>query len=241
MKKLITLVLLFTTLITFSQVGIGTTNPQETLHVSGNASTVRVDGLSSTGTVTGTPTSNVSVSTNGNLVKGGTVGYRAEFTQTTSVAVPISATPATFNIPGINGQTITVPFDGFYQFNFSGFYGAPQVLLPNQAGCYICNGEGDFNLTVNAITKSSYVTSTSIGNKTGGGPPTTANSNSFYALSSNSVINKQIYLTSGTYTITSTFTSYYTSGDCDTTTSGFVGGQYGGSDDCTLTISYLTN
>ena len=31
----------------FAQVGIGTTDPQETLHISGNSSTIRVEGLNS--------------------------------------------------------------------------------------------------------------------------------------------------------------------------------------------------
>lgn len=72
MKKILLLLLLFITTIVLGQngkVGIGTTTPQETLHVAGDTSTIRIDGLNSInndgndGTVT-----NVSVDTNGTLI-----------------------------------------------------------------------------------------------------------------------------------------------------------------------------
>lgn len=45
MKNQYLSILLYTS-IGFSQVGIGTTNPQEQLHIAGNTSTIRIEGLS---------------------------------------------------------------------------------------------------------------------------------------------------------------------------------------------------
>ncbi|WP_333807908.1 hypothetical protein [Flavobacterium sp.] len=45
MKKNYLLLILLSSLSVLGQVGIGTTNPQETLHIGGNTSTIRVEGL----------------------------------------------------------------------------------------------------------------------------------------------------------------------------------------------------
>jgi hypothetical protein len=45
MKKYYLLFILLCSLFTFGQVGIATTNPQESLHIGGNTSTIRVEGL----------------------------------------------------------------------------------------------------------------------------------------------------------------------------------------------------
>lgn len=45
MKNQYLSILLYTSIV-FSQVGIGTTNPQEQLHIAGNTSTIRIEGLS---------------------------------------------------------------------------------------------------------------------------------------------------------------------------------------------------
>lgn len=67
MKKIV-LTLLFP-LITFAQVGIGTTNPQQDLHVTGTNSTIRIDGFNSVNNPNndGVHESKVYVNSNGNL------------------------------------------------------------------------------------------------------------------------------------------------------------------------------
>ena len=72
MKKIVTLCLLclLTTYGGMAQVGIGTTNPQEALHIAGNDSSVRIDGLNSTNNAKnmgGTDKYNVMVDADGNL------------------------------------------------------------------------------------------------------------------------------------------------------------------------------
>lgn len=75
MKNKITLIAFsfFVVLTASAQVGIGTTNPQESLHVAGNTSTIRVDGLNSennTKNFGGSAKYNVLVDANGNLSLG---------------------------------------------------------------------------------------------------------------------------------------------------------------------------
>jgi len=45
MKKIFLLLFIFSSLFTFAQVGVNTTNPQEEVHVTGATSTIRVEGL----------------------------------------------------------------------------------------------------------------------------------------------------------------------------------------------------
>ena len=75
MKNKITLIALsfFAVLTASAQVGIGTTNPQESLHIGGDNSTIRIDGLNSENNnknFGGTAKYNVLVDSNGNLSLG---------------------------------------------------------------------------------------------------------------------------------------------------------------------------
>ncbi|MCW5520657.1 hypothetical protein J1N09_12455 [Aureitalea sp. L0-47] len=72
MKKIVTLCLLCVAAVygSWAQVGIGTTNPQEALHIAGNDSSVRIDGLNSTNNsknMGGAEMYNVVVDADGNL------------------------------------------------------------------------------------------------------------------------------------------------------------------------------
>lgn len=71
--NILLILVLFVTTISVAQVGIGTTNPQETLHVSGVNSTVRVDGLNSSShsrNLGGSSNYNVMVDSEGTLTLG---------------------------------------------------------------------------------------------------------------------------------------------------------------------------
>lgn len=61
---------LFSIVTSYAQVGIGTTNPQQELHVAGSSSTIRVDGLNSTNNSVNTGIRNqaVYVNANGDLI-----------------------------------------------------------------------------------------------------------------------------------------------------------------------------
>ncbi|MAP54536.1 hypothetical protein [Altibacter sp.] len=79
MKNTITLFSIFLTitLMGHAQVGIGTTNPQETLHVAGSGSTIRVEGLShvnNSSNLGGSSMYNVLVDQNGTMVLGNLSG-----------------------------------------------------------------------------------------------------------------------------------------------------------------------
>ncbi|MEP0266643.1 hypothetical protein [Dokdonia sp.] len=78
MKKGISLFLMLVCLNAFCQVGIGTTNPQETLHIAGTNSTIRIESLSTTNNSfnSGNRLSPVYINGLGNLVLGptGTTG-----------------------------------------------------------------------------------------------------------------------------------------------------------------------
>ncbi len=62
--------MLFVTMTSYGQVGIGTTNPQQELHVAGSSSTIRIDGLNSTNNPVNTGVRNqaVYVNANGDLI-----------------------------------------------------------------------------------------------------------------------------------------------------------------------------
>ena len=258
MKKLITIVTLFSVINLFGQVGIGTTNPNPDalLDVDASVSTggLLLPRLALTATNNAAPlsahvagmtvynTSTVNDVTPGFYYNDGTawiklsppITYRNEFIQTSQLAVAQSTFPtAHTGIPGIDGQSITVPADGYYQFDFSGFMGAPEANSPFSSGdLYICNAEGEFRLTVNGVSKLSFVQSASFASST----------NSFYNLAANSIISKQIYLTAGTYTIDMEFGLFYNDGNCKTTAPNnmiYIGGGYAGGDDCTLVVSYV--
>ncbi|PKA83667.1 hypothetical protein ATE92_1832 [Ulvibacter sp. MAR_2010_11] len=91
MKNITTLItlLLFTAFAVSAQVGIGTTNPQETLHVSGNESTIRIEGLNSENNnknLGGASQYNVMVDAAGNLTLGNVSG---EISSESNVATPV--------------------------------------------------------------------------------------------------------------------------------------------------------
>jgi hypothetical protein len=91
MKNITTLIALcFLTVYSISaQVGIGTTDPQETLHISGSDSTIRIDGLNSENNnknLGGTSQYNVMVDANGNLSLGNLSG---EISSESNVASPV--------------------------------------------------------------------------------------------------------------------------------------------------------
>lgn len=69
-KNNLTFLLLIFSVSIYSQVGIGTTTPQETLHVAGETSTIRIEGLDSTNNINnnGVNVPTVGVDINGNLV-----------------------------------------------------------------------------------------------------------------------------------------------------------------------------
>lgn len=260
MKNLITILVLLGATTLFGQVGIGTTNPNADALLDVDASVTTggllLPRLALTATTNAAPlsahvagmtvynTATVNDVTPGFYYNDGTVWvklspaitYRNEFIQTSQLTVAQSTFPtAHTGIPGIDGQSITVPADGYYQFDFSGFMGAPEANSPLFGGeMNICNAEGEFRLTVNGVSKLSFVQSASFANST----------NSFYNLATNSIISKQIYLTAGTYTIDMEFGLFYNDGSCKTTAPNnmiYIGGGYAGGDDCTLVVSYVGN
>lgn len=91
MKNTITFCL-FTMLAVFAstaQVGIGTTNPQEALHIAGSGSTIRVDGLNSVNNpenLGGTSMYNVLVDQDGALALGNMSG---EISSDSNIAIPV--------------------------------------------------------------------------------------------------------------------------------------------------------
>ncbi len=72
MKKIILLVLLFITTISLGQgkVGIGTTNPEETLHIAGESANIRVEGLNGVNNPKTNYPANVLVNSEGTLLVG---------------------------------------------------------------------------------------------------------------------------------------------------------------------------
>jgi len=117
-KTLFTLLLL--PLVTYAQVGIGTTSPQEQLHVAGTGSTVRIDGLSSAGAVSGTAVKSVSVDVNGNLITTNT----PQIASFQGVVIPVCnsvsvGSTGSFSTP-IDGVSTTVSWEVLVQNTSTG-------------------------------------------------------------------------------------------------------------------------
>lgn len=120
-----------------AQVGIGTTNPQETLHVAGSNSTIRVDGLSTTNhpANNGTDLADVKVNNNGNFV--------------------VAPTPNNANILYTNSDYITTPINiatgSLGEHNSSQLFKTPAFTLTQDAIViidYSCSYDvGDYDHT----------------------------------------------------------------------------------------------
>src|ERR1041385_3802612 len=65
----IVVAMVYSSVLTAQNVGIGIASPQEKLHVGGASSTIRIDGLSSSGTVSYTGTNILFCDANGNLTR----------------------------------------------------------------------------------------------------------------------------------------------------------------------------
>lgn len=95
-----------------TQVGIGTTNPQEELHVAGNSGTIRIDGLNSTNHVKnlgGTDMYNVMVDANGNLSLSDRSGSISSGPEVNTPVVITSAADSSLNSGEIYTKSFTLP------------------------------------------------------------------------------------------------------------------------------------
>jgi len=92
---------------TFGQVGINTTNPQQDLHVAGNNSTIRIDGLNSTNNPNNNGNANLSVNADGDL----TVRQTFEVIENSNNIIGTPIAVQTTNTAGLNEQELYVrPF-----------------------------------------------------------------------------------------------------------------------------------
>lgn len=157
--------------------------------------------------------------------------YRQHFVQTSSLSITGNATY--FAVPGLDGTNITVPTTGYYQFDFIGYYATPMAEGGFFEGTYFCNGEGFFRIRINGNTNACYTYSTSITEETAFG------SDSFYDLSNNAKSTFQVHLPAGTHTINVDFYQYSLGNDCQFGTNSTVGGLYGGTDNCSLSVFYV--
>ena len=108
-NPVLVLVLLFTQILT-AQVGIGTTDPQQDLHIAGNNATIRIDGLSAANNANndgGIYTHNIEVDANGDLIVGKTkVESIINSKNTVSEVVILTATNSGLN----SGEIYSRPF-----------------------------------------------------------------------------------------------------------------------------------
>lgn len=98
MKRFYTLVSLFFAWVLNAQVGIGTTNPQQELHIAGANSTIRIEGLNAVNNINndGVNAAPVMVNANGDLILGEvTPSSEVDLQGTSLIASPINITSAT--------------------------------------------------------------------------------------------------------------------------------------------------
>ncbi|MBT8262697.1 MAG: hypothetical protein KJO05_07735 [Bacteroidia bacterium] len=112
MKKIVTLCLLCaTTVFSWAQVGIGTTNPQEALHIAGNDGSIRIDGLNSsnnTKNMGGTDMYNVVVDADGNLALADVSGELSSEASMVSPVVIQTAANSGMNSNELYSKTFTL-------------------------------------------------------------------------------------------------------------------------------------
>lgn len=108
MKTQILMLLFVTVTISYSQVGIGTTAPQEQLHVSGTTdATIRIDGLSATNNpLNNNDETNVSVDANGNLILSPIISYAPELIINETDYLPTEQVISFTSSEGFNNTTL---------------------------------------------------------------------------------------------------------------------------------------
>mgnify|MGYP000489404662 CR=1 FL=1 len=94
----------------FSQVGIGTTNPMQDLHIAGNNSTIRIEGLNATNNTLNNGSGNipVSVNTNGDLVLGQAVNAIIDIHGTSSFPTTTVSSGSGYDEETLNSGTFTL-------------------------------------------------------------------------------------------------------------------------------------
>lgn len=138
-------------------------------------------------------------------------GFEKRYVQSADLAIAKSA--ATFsNIPGLTALSFVAPYDGTYQFTFTGYLGsevpAGTVSLTNNDFGWV---EGTFRFTVNGVDYKKYSYSVSFYNH--------ASSQQYYQLFNESNVIVKIALTAGsTCTLNAAYNGAATDGYSNNTT-----------------------
>nr|WP_294934487.1 hypothetical protein [uncultured Flavobacterium sp.] len=176
-----------------AQVGVGTTTPKAALDVNSTTTGFLMPRVILTATNVAAPV----INPQGGLLEMGTMVFNTNTTagtygvspgpyfwdgarwvsqfhksfekynkQTANLTVAKSATVFT-DIPGLTGLTFTAPYDGVYQFTFTGYLGAetPATTISFSTN-YFGWVEGQFKLTVNGVDYYKYQHATSFNNST---------------------------------------------------------------------------
>jgi len=113
----------FTVLTSLAQVGIGTTIPQEALHVAGNSSTIRIEGLNSTNNIEnlgGGDIYNLMVDADGDLTIGNQSGEIMSDFDNLAIPVVIQTTPtAGLNSAELYQKTFTLTQNALVVINYT--------------------------------------------------------------------------------------------------------------------------